>query len=182
MVRHDVPARTLALPEDRAGLRPGQISDGLAAATGNCIPGNNGCNNFTCTNPNFYDWHADQVSNPQEPGFDTMPAGWDPPDKRLIKVYIIPYNALRNSQGNDEVPVLDFSYFYVTGWIGQGNNQDPCVGTEHPDAQPNDNAKAIAGGAVGYFVKPAAPPSKPVDSTQNCTPSQLRPCYAVLVR
>jgi Putative Flp pilus-assembly TadE/G-like len=160
------------------GFRPGQISDGLAAATGNCIPGNNGCNNFMCNSPNFYQWHVDN-----DPDFAKMPPGWgDPPDKRLIKVYIIPYNALRNSNGNDEIPVLDFSYFYVSGWIGQGNNQDPCNGTEDPNAQPNENAKAVKGGAVGYFVKPAPPPSKPVDSTQNCAPSQLRPCYAVLVR
>jgi hypothetical protein len=172
------------------GFRPSQIADGLAAATGNCIPGNNSCNNYTCWNPNFYNWHLQQVSSgalPAAQAFSTMPPGWSPPDKRLIKVYILPYNALRNSTGNDTIPVLDFSYFYVTGWIGNGgNNQDPCDGSNSvpatPDDGPNDNARGVIGGAVGYFVRKAAPPDLPVDRTQNCVPGQLRECKPVLVR
>ena len=173
------------------GFRPGQIADGIAATTGNCNPGNNSCNNFTCRSPNFYDWHVAQVASgavAQDQAFSTMPNGWSPPDRRLVKVYIIPYNALRNSTGNDEIPVLDFSYFYITGWIGQGNgqNDDPCTGTNSipatPDDGPNDNARAVAGGAVGYFVRKAPEPIRPVDSTQNCVPTQLRDCYAVLAR
>ena len=171
------------------GFRPGQISDGIAAATGNCIPGNNGCGNFQCWNPNFYNWHLQQVSSgavTPDKAFSTMPPGWSPPDKRLVKLYIIPYNALRNSTGNDTIPVLDFSYFYITGWIGQGNNQDPCDGSNSIPATsfdgPNDNVKGVQGGAVGYFVRKAPAPNLPVDRTQNCIPGQLRECQPILVR
>jgi hypothetical protein len=172
------------------GFRPSQIADGLAIATGNCTDNGNSCNRYTCWNPNFYNWHLQQVSSgalPPDQAFSTMPPGWSPPDKRLIKVYIIPYNALRNSTGNDEIPVLDFSYFYVTGWIGNGgNNGDPCDGSNSipatQDDRPNDNDKGVIGGAVGYFVRKAPSPNLPVDRTQNCVPGQLRECKAVLVR
>ena len=70
------------------GFRPPQISDGLAAATGNCIPGNNSCNSYHCWNPNFYNWHLQQVSSgtlsPAQ-AFSTMPPAGARPTNDLSR-------------------------------------------------------------------------------------------------
>ena len=58
------------------GFRPGQISDGIAAATGNCVPGNNGCGNFHVLEPELLNWHLPQVSSgavTPDQAFSTMP-------------------------------------------------------------------------------------------------------------
>ena len=96
-------------------------------------------------------------------------------DKRIIKVYVIPYGALKNSNGNDEIPVLDFAAYYVTAYAS-GNDEEPCPG--------NDNARLPSGPSSvvgGYFINFVGPPG-PVDPNASCTPNQIRPCRAVLER
>ena len=67
--------------------------------------------------------------------------------------------------------ITKFPRFYVTGWGGNGSNDDPC-----PDDDP-----AEPGEIVGYFIT-FGEPGGPVDQTSSCIPGDLTPCRAVLVR
>jgi hypothetical protein len=149
------------------GFRPVQIGDGIAAHTGNCTNmQNNSCSQTACVNPINYPGYP---GNPTAP-FNAISAD----DERVIKVYILPFGALKTSTGNDTVPLLDFAAFYVTGWKGQNNqNVDPCPG--------NDNNKADTGTIVGYFIN-WVDPGGVGDPTASCTLDQLRPCVSSLVR
>ncbi len=71
----------------------------------------------------------------------------------------------------DGLPITKFPRFYVTGWGGNGSNDDPC-----PDDDP-----ALPGEIVGYFIA-FGEPGGPVDETLSCIPGDLTPCRAVLVR
>ena len=86
-------------------------------------------------------------------------------DPRLVPLLITPFGTFSGS-GNDIVPVLDFGWFYVTGWNG-----DPCTG-----ATPVPN-----GYIAGHFVKYAAP-NPHGSGNRVCDPNAITPCVAVLTR
>jgi hypothetical protein len=141
------------------GLSGGQIADGIAAHTGNCIVNNNnnGCATAQCVNTNKY------VAG-------TIPDSSDP---RLITLFIVPYGAFNGQTGGSySVPIIDFGRFYVTAWGGTNGNADVCVG---------DNTAGLStGDVVGHFVD--VPTQGDPDLTASCTPTQLRPCQATLIR
>ena len=89
-----------------------------------------------------------------------------------MKLFIVPYGAFKGVNAQDGVPLLDFASFYITGWGGNGSNNDPCSG---------DDA-AQAGEIVGYFIEFVGPNTGPVDPNAVCVVGQIRPCRAVLVR
>ena len=143
-----------------------QVVDGLATRTGNCVnPQNNSCagHNYTCTNAIFYQNANNPFANANDP--------------RIIKIYVIPYGALKNTTGNDEIPVIDFAAFYVTAWKFQ-NAVDPCG----PGGTSPDTAKLGDNEVGGYFIRYVGPDTGPVDLNVICDANQTRPCRAVLVR
>ncbi len=83
----------------------------------------------------------------------------------------MPYGAFKGVNAQDGLPITKFPRFYVTGWGGNGSNDDPC-----PDDDP-----ALPGEIVGYFIA-FGEPGGPVDETLSCIPGDLTPCRAVLVR
>ena len=89
----------------------------------------------------------------------------------MIKLFLIPSGALNGSNGNGSVEVVGFAGFYITGWKGNGSNNDPCAGDDIP---------ANTGEVTGRFVK-VIDPSIPVPS-QTCDPNSVIPCTVVLVR
>ena len=91
-----------------------------------------------------------------------------PNDQRIIKVYVIPYGALKNGSGNDEIPVLDFAAFYVTAFAS-GNDKEPCPGNDNSKL-PGTNQTVVG----GYFMK-FVEPSGAVDPTASCDPTQICP-------
>jgi hypothetical protein len=101
--------------------------------------------------------------------------GYSQNDQRIIKVYVIPYGALKNTAGNDEIPVLDFAAFYVTAFAS-GNDKEPCPGNDN--ARLPSSSTAVVG---GYFIK-FVEPSGAVDPFATCDPVEIRPCRAVLER
>ncbi len=146
------------------GLRPGQVADGIAARTGNCQNiNNNSCAKTKCNYPN--NWTSGISYDP-----DLVPGspGYDP---RVIKLFLIPSGALNGSNGNGSVEVVGFAGFYITGWKGNGSNNDPCA---------SDDIPANPGEVTGRFVK-VIDPSIPVPS-QACDPNSVTPCTVVLVR
>ena len=108
------------------GFSPGVIGDGIAAAIGNCANINtNSCNQYACTNKNFYD-----PANPDQWALNGPNAG----TKRVVFLFIVPYGAYKNTGPQDGLPVLNFAAFYITGWHGNDGNagQNPCEGDPRP--------------------------------------------------
>ena len=140
------------------GFSASVIADGAAARTGNCTNiQNNSCSQTSCIHPNEYtQWLA----------------GTSTDESRIVKLFIVPYGAFKGVNAQDGVPLLDFASFYITGWGGNGSNNDPCSG---------DDA-AQAGEIVGYFIEFVGPNTGPVDPNAVCVVGQIRPCRAVLVR
>lgn len=148
---------------------PGSADNTLACAiakrTGNAPSANNnncGPGDLTCLHPNRYADYA---------------AGTDPPgDPRIVKIFIVPYGAFKGITGNSEaaVPIIVVGAFYITGWGGAGNKDDPCSRPPDDPAQPGE--------VVGRFIQLTEISNGPVDTSQDCDVSLITPCRAVLVR
>jgi hypothetical protein len=103
------------------------------------------------------------------PGFDeTAHAG----DRRVVALFVTPLGSFQGS-GSDIVPVLDFGFFYVTGYKG-----DPCEGVDpNQDPVPNNRGSYVRGHFIKFF---------PIDakntSDDNCDLTTITPCLGVLTR
>jgi hypothetical protein len=111
---------------------------------------------------------------PGQPGYNywstwpNLPLG--NADPRLILVFLVPFGSFRSS-GNELFPVVGFGEFYVTGWGGNGGQNDPC-----PGADP-----APTGYLMGHFVnRPLS--SAQATGSQSCNLTSLIPCVAVLTK
>ena len=152
------------------GFSPPVVAGGISAAIGNCSNiNNNSCQQHTCTNPNYY--------NPLNPGQWALQGGT--PSQRVVKLFIVPYGAYKNTGPQDGLPILNFAAFYVTGWQGQPADANPCTADPPGPAIP-DEIPAV-GEIVGYFVN-WTEPGGPYDPNSTCVIGQLTPCTAVLVR
>ena len=154
------------------GLRPSQVSDGVAARTGNCDKiQNNSCSKTACNYKN--NWQPgvsyDTTLGPGDPGYDP----------RVIKIYLIPVGALNQSNGNDVVEVVSFAGFYVTGWNANGANSDPCKGVSGLNPEDIPTGK---GAIAGRFIKIVDPPNGVPNPNASCDPTSVVPCTTVLVR
>jgi Flp pilus assembly protein TadG len=155
------------------GFSPNVLADGIAAAIGNCSDlQSNSCRRYACTNPNYYD--------PDNPGEWALGAPGQSP--RVVKLFIVPYGAYKNTGPQEGLPILNFAAFYVTGWKGQGGaGRNPC---ENAAGLPNGalpDEDTQGGDIVGYFVD-WTEPGGPADPNSTCVLGQLTPCRAVLVR
>ena len=90
---------------------------------------------------------------------------------RVVNLFVVPYGAFKGINAQDGLPITRFPKFYVTGWGGNGSNDDPC----------QDDDPAEPGEIVGYFID-FGEPGGPVDDTLDCLPGTLIPCRSVLVR
>jgi Flp pilus assembly protein TadG len=93
-----------------------------------------------------------------------------PDDKRMLALFVVPLGSFQGT-GNEVVPVIDFGFFYVTGYSG-----DPCAGVD-----PNDDPVTSGASVVGHFIK-----FFPIDdhhtSDDNCNLNTITPCVGVLTR
>jgi hypothetical protein len=166
------------------------VTDGIALKTGNCqspqiqtgtlsadCPGSP-AGRYTCNNPIHVPGPGDTV---------------DMNDPRIIKIYILPFNAFNNvpSGNGTDVPVIDFAAFYVTAWKYQ-SGVDPCTGANRNGGAEADNDKLDDYNRLpanekppqigGYFIKWVDPGGGAVDSNATCNLNTLTICRAVLVR
>jgi hypothetical protein len=103
-------------------------------------------------------------------------AGFDetqhPDDKRVVPLFVTPLGTFQ-ATGQDVVPLIDFGYFYVTGYKG-----DPCEGNDpNQDPVPNNRGAYVR----GHFVKFFPLDNKHV-SDDNCDLTTITPCVGVLTR
>ena len=156
------------------GGKNGQVGDWMAVATDNCTNiHNNSCHTLSCLNDGNYDG---------KPG---KPNGWlqnggNSADPRVIDLFVVPYQALKNAQGSgDPIPILGFAAFYVMDWGGVKNDNDPCPDRTYGSVTiPAPAARSI----TGVYVEKVEYEPGPVDPTAKCVEGQLTPCRVSLVR
>ena len=111
---------SLALVPTDPGKKVGQVGDWMAVATKNCtVIHNNSCGGISCKVDGNYDG---------KPGKPTgwLQAGGDSTNPRVISLFIVPYQGLKNAQGSgDPIPILGFASFYVLNWGGTKGDNDP---------------------------------------------------------
>ena len=160
------------------GSSVGQTGDWMAAATDNCKTYNSNSCQTMKTAVEAYCGNYD--GKPGEP-IGWLQAGGDSADPRVIKLFIIPYQALKNVSGSKaEIPVLGFASFYVMNWKGQNTSEDdPCP---DPDFGGVSVTTPGRGTVTGVFVETVDFEPGPVDSTAICAEGDLTPCRVTLVR
>jgi hypothetical protein len=156
------------------GGKTGQVGDWMAVATDNCSNiHNNSCGNISCLVDGNYDG---------KPG---KPNGWlqnggDSSDPRVIDLFVVPYQALKNAQGSgDPIPILGFASFYVMDWGGVNKDDDPCPDRTYGNVTIPEPAKRSI---TGVYVEKVEYEPGPVDPTATCVEGQLTPCRVTLVR
>jgi hypothetical protein len=141
----------------KTGAAVGQISHGLNKRIyGTANPGAGACS----SNP---------VAWVPGSGFP----GGEPPaeDKRALPLIVTPLGTFQGT-GSDQVPVIDFGYFYVTGYKG-----DPCEGTANQTPVPNNRGAYVRGHFIKFF-----PLENVVPSDELCDFDSITPCIGVLTR
>jgi hypothetical protein len=163
------------------GSSVGQTGDWMAVATDNCAEEdllNNKCKTFK--NPSTGANCGNYDGKPGDPN-GWVQRGGDSNDPRVIKVFIVPYQALKNVTGaSAEIPLLGGASFYVMNWKGQkASEDDPCP---DPDFGGVTYTPPGEGTITGVFVENVTLESGPVDEQAVCVEGQLEECRAVLVR
>ena len=98
-----------------------------------------------CTNPNKWEtyWRDDGT-------LDTEAMATDP---RVVQLFIANYGSFTDNHGvDDTVPIIDFAYFYITGWAGQGGGgSNPCAAPDGGDDPRPGTDSYIWGHFVEYI-------------------------------
>jgi hypothetical protein len=121
-------------------------------------------------------------SNPGAGACSRSPVNWvrnvgfdgdaHPDDKRALPLIVTPLGTF-SGRGGDQVPVIDFGYFYVTGYKG-----DPCQGVDpNQDRVPNNRGAYVRGHFIKFF-----PLDDVVPSDELCKFDSITPCVGVLTR
>ena len=180
------------------GSSVGQAGDWMAVATDNCNQINSSqtqCQDFktaseallnkSCGN---YDGKPTQGGRPADPN-GWVQRGGDSADPRIVSLFVVPYQALKNVRGNGNadnatIPVLRFASFYVMNWRGQNaSSDDPC-----PDPDFNGTPVSLPSGAagkgtfMGVFDSTVSYEPGPVDPNAICREDDPTPCRVTLVR
>jgi hypothetical protein len=90
----------------------------------------------------------------------SAPPGWKPSDlpqgdPRRLQVFLTPYNTFQGS-GSGTFPVVGFATFYVTGWTGNGQADDPCprgAGAGQDTPIPGNDGGVLAGRFITYIAR-----------------------------
>ena len=96
----------------------------------------------------------------------------------------MPYGSLEIAGSGNTVPIMNFAYFYITGWHSKGGGFDnPCAEPNapipdvfSPDSDPNDS-----GVISGYWVKPVVFNSGG-GGEEACNPNTIGGCVAVMTK
>jgi len=107
---------------------------------------------------------------------------WDYPlgDRRIVPVFLVPFGTF-DAQGTMSVPVIDFAFFYVTGWHGNGGFENPCQ-TENPSYEDFVPGTEDEQGVMsGHFIKYIAP-NTGGSGTEPCDFNSIGGCVAVMTK
>jgi hypothetical protein len=183
-----------------SGKSVGQAGDWMAVATKNCNQINGGvtqCNDFAkappagnanCASFDGIDKNGNGTIESDEYGWRQK--GGDSRDPRVIQLFVVPYQALKDVQGTSTeaaIPVLRFASFYVMNWRGNGgSSDDPCpdpdFGVGPVKSVPLPGHPKGNGMILGVFVSTVEYETGPVDEEAVCQIDDPTPCRAILVR
>jgi hypothetical protein len=95
-----------------------------------------------------------------------------------MPVFVVPFGSFDGS-GSDTVPVIDFAFFYVTGWTSNGNGfRNPCK--DDGDAFV-PGTEGDSGSISGHFLK-YINPNVGGGGEEECDFATLGGCVAVMVK
>jgi putative Flp pilus-assembly TadE/G-like protein len=119
------------------------------------------------------------------PTVASAPPNWTPQmlpqgDPRRLQVFLTPFNTFQGS-GQGTFPIVGFGTFYVTGWTGNGQNDDPCprglnAGQDTPI--PGGDGGVLAGRFITYIARL----QKGGKGIPGCNLSGLNTCIVVLTQ
>jgi Flp pilus assembly protein TadG len=130
------------------------------------------CSKTTCVNPNYWVKGA----NPPHTIADIL--GAQPPDPRIVQVFVVPTGSFQSNGSGTDLPIRAFASFYVTGYDGSPCNTSGTNATR--GAYDADDA-AGTGEIVGHFVA-YVEPGTGGSGSGTCNPAQLGDCIAVLTK
>jgi hypothetical protein len=91
----------------------------------------------------------------------TDPAHWNhwnqfpnlpPGDRRIVPIFVTPFGTFSGS-GNDAFPIVNFAYFYITGWSGNGSSGDPCAQNKSIPAAQKEEIPPDKAEIYGHFIR-----------------------------
>jgi hypothetical protein len=164
----------------------GQAGDWMAVATENCRqtnPGGTQCTDFLKATD------VPDVNCGNYDGIPGNPDGWDgdSEDPRVVSLFIVPYQALKNVAGTgaqSPIPVLRFASFYVMNWRGNNaGSNDPCPDPDFGGVPVGLPSGPVGKGTIlGVFDTTVSYETGPVDQNATCREDDPTPCRVVLVR
>lgn len=107
--------------------------------------------------------------------FPNLPQG----DRRIIPLFVTPFGSFQGS-GNQAFPIVDFAYFYITGWSGNGNNGDPCAQNKNIPAANAEEIPPDKGEVVGHFIRYLDTLDQGGGGSQPCDLTSFGACVARL--
>lgn len=100
-------------------------------------------------------------------------------DPRIVPLFLVPFGSFTSS-GQDSYPILDFAFFYVTGWRGQGGGfANPCEG--NGDTFASGVSAQDSGVVSGHFIKRVIG-NISGGSSEECDFDAVSGCAAVLTK
>ena len=99
-------------------------------------------------------------------------------DRRIVPVFLVPFGSFDGS-GGGTVPVIDFAFFYVTGWTSNGSGfQNPC---KDEGDQFVPGTEGDSGSISGHFIK-YVNPNVGGGGDEPCDFESIGGCVAVLTK
>jgi len=148
-----------------SGICPDPVGQPLNGSPNDCVPLKPG--NFGNPTSDALDTRFASCPPNNWPNYDAAN------DKRIVQLIVTDFSYLGGS-GGEEVPVVDFGAFYVTGW-GKAScaNNEPWPASFAPLSESR-------GDIWGHFIKSV--PTTAVGGDIICDPTSITPCVAVMVR
>ena len=106
---------------------------------------------------------------------------WQPGDRRIVSLFLVPFGSF-DSQGTGSLPVIDFAFFYITGYSGKGSGfTNPCEDyAPDPDVYA-PGTKGDNGVISGYFISPTNP-NLGGAGEEDCDVGTIGGCVAVMTK
>ena len=150
--------------ESQPGTAAGPVGQGMQQR----ILGGGACQDQYRNHWSQYPWTADP----------SVPLN----DRRLVPVFITRFGGFANAPNGSGnfFPVTGFALFYVTGWSGNGSNDDPCTSGTPIAGSTLDDTPATSGTIVGHFVNLVDEQFTPDPGSTPCDLRTLSICAPVL--
>ena len=107
---------------------------------------------------------------------------WQPGDRRIVSLFLVPFGSFDTEGAAISVPVVDFAFFYITGYSGTGEKfKNPCQNyAPDPDVYA-PGTEGDEGVISGYFISPTNP-NLGGAGEEDCEVGTIGGCVAVMTK